>query len=94
MTKRSTSATIPDEVVNRLFDRQMTPARAWREHLGITVEDASGRIGCSPSAYVHLESTRAPIRVTRQRLSCALGIQPAQLDLLVPPLWWHLDLAV
>ena len=72
---------VPHEVVNLVFNREWTPMRAWREHLGLTQAEVAARAGMSQSAYSQRES--APIKSVRtatiRKIAAALGITPEQL---------------
>jgi DNA-binding XRE family transcriptional regulator len=73
-------ASIPHEVVQLMVLQDMTPVRAWREHLGLTQADVAGRIGISQSAYAQQESAPKNRKATREKIAAALGILPTQLD--------------
>ena len=47
---RQRAATIPNAVVNKVINKDMTPIRAWREHLGLTQTEVARRLGVSQSA--------------------------------------------
>ncbi|WP_064574771.1 helix-turn-helix domain-containing protein [Cupriavidus gilardii] len=70
---------IPHAVVRRTVEGA-TPARAWREHLGLTQSDVAARIGISQSAYAQQERGERLRKSTREKIAAALGIQPRQLD--------------
>jgi DNA-binding XRE family transcriptional regulator len=71
---------IPDAVVKLVFDQNMTPARAWREHLGLTQADMAQRLGISQSAYAQQENSSRLRKASREKIAAALGISPEQLD--------------
>jgi len=71
---------IPHEVVERMVMENMTPVRAWREHLGITQEEMAKRLGISQSAYSQQEAAPKNRKSTREKIAAALGIMPEQLD--------------
>ncbi|WP_257384758.1 helix-turn-helix domain-containing protein [Snodgrassella alvi] len=73
---------IPSEVVDLLFDKQYSPARAWREYLQLTQEECAKKLGITQPAYSQLESSKKPRKATRIKLATALGIHEGQLDLL------------
>jgi len=56
-----------------------SPARAWREHRGLTQVQVARRMGISQPALAQMEAAAHPRRVTRVRLAKALGIAPEQL---------------
>lgn len=71
---------IPHDVVNAMFDgKGMSPARAWREHLGLTQTEVAARMGISQAALAQMESAARPRKASRERLAVALGIESAQL---------------
>ncbi|WP_370386309.1 helix-turn-helix domain-containing protein [Snodgrassella alvi] len=72
---------VPSEVVDLLFDKQYSAARAWREYLGLTQNECANKLGISQSAYSQLESSDRPRKATRIKLATALGINETQLDL-------------
>lgn len=73
-------ALVPNEVVNLIFDHDMAPMRAWREHLGLTQAEVAGRIGISQAAYAQMENTANPRRPTLKKIAMALGLSVEQLD--------------
>ena len=73
-------ASIPHEVVQLMVLQDMTPVRAWREHLGLTQADVAARIGISQSAYAQQEAAPKNRKATREKIAVALGIRPEQLD--------------
>ena len=53
---------------------------AWREHKGLSQEDAAKRMKISQESYCRMEKPRARLRqTTRQRIAAALEIEEAQL---------------
>lgn len=72
---------VPNDVVNLIFDQDMTPARAWRTHLQLTQDEVAKRMGSSQSAYAQLEASRSLRKSSREKIAAALGIRPAQLEL-------------
>jgi transcriptional regulator with XRE-family HTH domain len=78
LTKQN-AATIPNAVVNQVINKNMTPIRAWREHLGLTQTEVARRLGISQSAYAQ-QGAKEPLRkATREKIAKALGIAPEQL---------------
>ncbi|WMY91894.1 helix-turn-helix domain-containing protein [Snodgrassella communis] len=73
---------VPSELVDLLFDKQYSPARAWREYLQLTQEECAKKLGITQPAYSQLESSKRPRKATRIKLATALGIHECQLDLL------------
>ena len=71
--------TIPNAVVNKVINKDMTPIRAWREHLGLTQTEVARRLGISQSAYAQQEAKEPARKPTREKIAKALGIVPEQL---------------
>ena len=71
--------TIPNAVVNKVINKDMTPIRAWREHLGLTQMEVARRLGISQSAYAQQEAKEPARKSTREKIAKALGIVPEQL---------------
>ena len=71
--------TIPNAVVNKVVNKEMTPIRAWREHLGLTQTEVARRLGVSQSAYAQQEANEPVRKSTREKIAKALGIVPEQL---------------
>lgn len=76
---RQRTQTIPNAVVNKVIKKDMTPMRAWREHLGLTQSEVARSLGISQSAYAQQEAREPVRRATRERIAKALGIVPEQL---------------
>jgi ribosome-binding protein aMBF1 (putative translation factor) len=71
---------IPNEVVGKIIMDEMTPAKAWREHLGLTQAEVAARAGMTQSALSQIESGEHKARkATRKKLAAALGITLEQL---------------
>ena len=70
---------MPHEVVGLIVLNDWTPARAWREHLGLTQQQMAERLGISQPAYAQQETVRRSRKATRERIAAALGIFPEQL---------------
>lgn len=71
---------IPHDVISRTVDGA-TPARAWREHLGLTQAEVAKRLGVSQSAYAQQENSERLRKASIEKIAEALGISPAQLDI-------------
>lgn len=71
---------VPNEVVGMVIEREMTPMKAWREHLGLTQADVAGRMGISQAALAQMENSQEPRRSTRVKFARSVGISPEQLD--------------
>jgi hypothetical protein len=72
---------VPHQVVAMMADHAWTPARAWREYLGLTQQEVARRIGISQPAYAQQEAGRRTRRSTREKIARALGIASQLLDL-------------
>ena len=70
---------IPNAVVSKVINKDMTPIRAWREHLGLTQTEVARRLGISQSAYAQQESKEPTRKSTREKIAKAMGIVPEQL---------------
>jgi len=71
--------TIPNAVVGKVVYKDMTPIRAWREHLGLTQAEVARRLSISQSAYAQQEAKEPVRKSTREKIAQALGIVPEQL---------------
>ena len=74
---------VPDVVSRRVLANDITPVRAWREHLGHTQKVDAERLGVSQQAYAQLENSEALRRSSIEKLATALGIAPEQIGSLV-----------
>lgn len=70
---------IPNAVVNKVINKDMTPIRAWREHLGLTQTEVARRLGISQSVYAQQEAKEPVRKATREKIAQALGIAAEQL---------------
>lgn len=73
---------VPHDVVGLMVSAALSPAAAWRKHLGLTQAEVAERIGISQAAYAQQEKAKRPRKQTRERIASALGIGPEMLDLL------------
>jgi predicted transcriptional regulator len=72
--------TIPNEVVGKIVEDEMTPIRAWREYLGLTQAEVAARLEVSQAAFAQFEAPDAkPRKRTLERIAEALGITVGQL---------------
>lgn len=78
LTKQS-ATTIPNAVVDKVINKDMTPIRAWREHLGLTQTEVARRLCISQSAYAQQEAKEPVRKATREKIAQALGIAAEQL---------------
>lgn len=63
-----------------MVDKGITIVRAWREHLGLTVDDVAAKLDFSPRVYQQFEEAEELPQSTRELIAKALGISPEQLD--------------
>ncbi len=75
-----TPAPVPHEVVTRAVFDGSSPARAWREYLGLTRAEVAQRLGISRSDYAKREKRETLRKPLRRKIAAALGITLAQLD--------------
>ncbi|MFO1292848.1 MAG: helix-turn-helix transcriptional regulator [Rubrivivax sp.] len=71
--------TVPDELVNEVFERGISPMAGWREHLGLTQAEVAARIGITQAAYAQMERVKQPRKATLEKVAAALGIEVEQL---------------
>ena len=72
---------VPNEVVHMVFDGGMSPARAWREHLGLTQAELAARMGIAqPTLAEHEKGGRKLRASTLSKLAQALRITVDQLN--------------
>ena len=71
---------IPHNVISRTVDGA-TPARAWREHLGLTQAEVAKRLGVSQSAYAQQENSERLRKASIEKIAEAMNITTAQLDI-------------
>lgn len=71
---------IPHAVISATVDGA-TPARAWREYLGLTQAEVAARMGVSQSAYAQQENSERLRKTSIERIAAAIGVAPAQLDI-------------
>jgi len=73
-------STVPHEVAARVLKEQISPIRAWREHLGLTQAEVAARMGVSQSAFAQMEAPESKPRMnTLTKIAAALGLTPAQI---------------
>lgn len=71
--------TVPNAVVGKVINQNMTPIRAWREHLGLLQAIVAQRLGISQSAYAQQEAKDTARKSTREKIARAFQIDPEQL---------------
>lgn len=74
-----TPGTIPNEVVNATFENEITPCKAWREHLRLTQAEVAQRMDVSQAAYAQMESAKRPRKNTLEKIAKAMGLSIEQL---------------
>lgn len=79
LTGAVTPGSVPNSVVNRVFEDEVTPAKAWREYLRLTQADVAARMGITQAAYAQTEAAKRPRKTTLQKLAGALGLSIDQL---------------
>jgi DNA-binding XRE family transcriptional regulator len=71
---------VPNDVVGKIVMDEITPARAWREHLGLTQGEVAERAGMTQAALSQIESGEHKARkATRAKIASALGITVEQM---------------
>lgn len=78
LTKKN-APTIPNAVVSKVINIDISSIRAWREHLGLTQTEVARSLGISQSAYAQQEAKEPVRKATREKIAQALGIAPEQL---------------
>jgi predicted transcriptional regulator len=73
------ASTVPNNVVNLSFDKNLTPMAAWREHLGLTQVQVASRMNITQAAYAQMERVKKPRKATLQKVADALGLTVEQL---------------
>jgi DNA-binding XRE family transcriptional regulator len=72
---------IPHEVVSLMVQKQLSPLRAWREYLKLTLTEVAERIGISEAALAQLETGEVKWRKnTLRKVAEALNITLEQLN--------------
>ncbi|WGS54925.1 helix-turn-helix transcriptional regulator (plasmid) [Paraburkholderia sp. D15] len=74
------SPSIPQNIRNAVAGG-ITPAKAWRQHLGLKQAEVAARIGISRPGYAFLERKKRLSERTRASVAAAFGIAAEQLDL-------------
>lgn len=71
---------IPHVVVRAMVKERKSAIRAWREHLGLTLEEVAARMGVTKATLSEMEQLgRSPRKSTLERIAAALGIYWEQL---------------
>lgn len=64
----------PHEVVEKMVLENASPARAWREHLGLSVETIANRLGLKVDDYATQEAREDLPATILEQIAAALGI--------------------
>jgi len=75
----SMGATVPNAVVNAVFDRGLSVVAAWREHLHLTQAEVAARMGITQAAFAQMESAKRPRKATLQKIAAAMDLEVEQL---------------
>ncbi len=68
----------PGEVADKAL-LGVSPLRAWREYLGLTLEEVARRMGLAVPEYARLEDAAHPAQALLEGAASAFGIDPSQL---------------
>jgi predicted transcriptional regulator len=79
MKSAQNASTVPNNVVNLSFDKNLTPMAAWREHLGLTQVQVASQMNITQAAYAQMERVKKPRKATLQKVADALGLTAEQL---------------
>jgi len=80
--KNKTQKYIPEEVLNLAIINCWKPVRAWRIYLGISIEEASKKVGTSMGCFVKYEDQISPPPDIVRKITAAFGITVDQITLL------------
>ncbi len=72
---------IPHSIISRIVNEQITPLKAWREHLGHTQADIAAKLNITQFAYAQIEASKRPQKANKRKIADALGISLEQLDI-------------
>ncbi|HOL37717.1 MAG TPA: type II toxin-antitoxin system prevent-host-death family antitoxin [Rubrivivax sp.] len=79
MKLRPGGGSVPNQVVNVVFERGVSPMTAWREYLGLTQAEVAARIGITQAAYAQMEHVKRPRKATLEKVAAALELEADQL---------------
>lgn len=66
---------VPNDVVWKTINENITLIRAWREYLGLTQQEVAGRMGVSQAALSQMESGEKKLRkASLEKIATALGL--------------------
>jgi len=74
------NATIPNEVVGAVIKQDITPIKAWREYLHLSINELATRLGVSEAEYIDIENQEKPRKNALNKIAAALGISIVQLN--------------
>ena len=75
------STTVPNHVVNLVFENGWSPARAWREHLNLTRATIAKRMALPRNVVAQLEAPGIQLHAAAcVKLATALGITRQQIS--------------
>ncbi|WP_186193165.1 helix-turn-helix domain-containing protein [Burkholderia gladioli] len=72
---------VPHDVARRLLVDEVSPQRAWRDHLGLTQAAVAARLGITLYAYTQQERAASVSKSSLHRIAAALGVTAEQLDI-------------
>lgn len=73
---------IPEEVLDLAIINCWKPVRAWRIYLGISIEEASKKVGTSMGFFVKYENQISPPPDILRKITAAFGITVDQISFL------------
>lgn len=71
---------IPGDVLENCVMNNVSPVKAWREHLEMTQAEVAARMDIKQSSYAELEAKKNIRKSSRVKIAAALGISESQLD--------------
>lgn len=80
MRMGTTHGTVPNAVVNRVCDADLSPMAAWREYLRLPQAEVASRMGISQAAYAQIEAGKRPRKATLQEAAAAMDLEVDQLS--------------
>ncbi len=70
---------VPNDVVWKTIDENISLVRAWREYLGLTQNEVAEKMGITQAALSQMESGEKKLRkATLEKLAAALGLSIVQ----------------
>ena len=74
--KQILETTIPNEVVDIMFDNSFSLLKAWRIYLRLKQSELARTAGISSSALSQMERSEKPHKMTLAKLGKAMGVNP------------------